>query len=138
MAATQRQIKRMRVAIYILAAVAAALAIYLYVEQLPPPAHKYDAFAKCIANTSTTFYGAFWCPHCAEQKNKFGTGAQYLPYVECSTPDGSAQNETCKAKGIAEYPTWYFPDGSTSTGVTSLNIISQKTGCALPTSTTPA
>src|ERR1700685_2890359 len=56
------------IAIYILLGVSAALSIFIYIENMPPPAHLYDALAKCIAETSTTFYGAFWCPHCAEQK----------------------------------------------------------------------
>lgn len=123
----------MRIVIWILSAVAITLGIYIYIQQMPPPNGKYDAFAKCIANTSTTFYGAWWCPHCHDQKNEFGDAAKYLPYVECANPDES-ENAVCKAAGIASYPTWFFPDGSTSTGVASLDALSQKTGCPLPTS----
>ena len=33
-------------------------------------------------------YGAFWCSHCYEQKQKFGLDAmQAFPYVECF-PEG--------------------------------------------------
>jgi hypothetical protein len=131
----EKSIKRMRIAIWILVAIAAAAGGYLYVKSAPPPNGKYDSFAKCIANTSTTFYGAFWCPHCHDQKNEFGNSAQYLPYVECSLPDGSTQTQVCIDKNIQSYPTWYFPDGSSSTGELSLDILSQKTGCPLPTST---
>ncbi len=133
-AKTQRTIRRLRITIYILAGVAVALSVFIYVQGLPPPAHKYDAFAKCIAQTHTTFYGAWWCPHCRAQKTQFGTGAQFLPYVECANPDQS-ETQNCINLGIKEYPTWVFPDGSTSTGDTSLSVISQKTGCPLPTST---
>ncbi|HEX4103973.1 MAG TPA: hypothetical protein VHZ04_00640 [Candidatus Paceibacterota bacterium] len=133
-AKTQRSIKRMRIAIWILAGIALVLGIYIYVSQLPPPFGKYDAFAKCISHTSTTFYGAWWCPHCHEQKNEFGDAAQYLPYVECANPDES-ETQQCKDDGVVEYPTWVYPDGSTSTGVASLELLSEKTSCALPTST---
>lgn len=123
------------IAIYILFGISAVLAVFIYIENLPPPAHLYDAFAKCIAETSTTFYGAFWCPHCAEQKAKFGTGAAFLPYHECSTPDGQSQLPSCTAVGIKNYPTWVFPDNSRLVGVQQLSTLASKTGCALPTST---
>jgi len=131
---TKQQTKKIMIAIWSLLAVAIALSIYVYVQQLPPPAHKYDAFAKCIQASGATFYGAFWCPHCAAQKREFGTGAQYLPYVECSEPNYT-ETQSCKDLGVSEYPTWVFKDGSTSTGDTSLAVLAQKTGCALPTST---
>jgi hypothetical protein len=133
--AHEKSIKRMRIATWVLVAIAVAVGLFLYIKTIPPPKGEYDAFAKCIANTSTTFYGAFWCPHCHDQKNEFGDSAQYLPYVECSLPDGSGQTQVCIDKGIQSYPTWYFPDGSTTTGVQTLETLSEKTGCALPTST---
>lgn len=133
-AATLRTIRRTRIALIIIAAFCIVLGIYVYVQTAPPPNGKYDAFAQCIANTSTTFYGAWWCPHCAAQKTEFGDAAKYLPYVECANSDTS-ENQTCIAAGIKSYPTWYFPDGTSSTGVNSLANIAQHTGCALPTST---
>jgi hypothetical protein len=105
---------------------------FIYFKNIPPPPGKYDAFAKCIAQTGTKFYGAFWCPHCAAQKAMFGDAEQYLPYTECSLPDESGQTQVCIDKDIKVYPTWYFPDGSSSTGVTDLATLSTKTGCALP------
>jgi len=91
----------------------------------------YDSLAKCIAQSSTTFYGAFWCPHCAAQKTKFGTGAQYLPYVECSLPSGSGQTQVCIDHGITQYPTWVFSDGARLVGVQTPATLATKTGCAL-------
>jgi thiol-disulfide isomerase/thioredoxin len=133
--AHEKSIKRTRIAIWILVAIAVALGAFVYIRNIPPANGKYDAFAKCIANTSTTFYGAFWCPHCQAQKKDFGNSAEYLPYVECSLPDASGQTQVCIDKGIQSYPTWYFPDGSSSTGEQSLDFIAQKTGCSLPTGT---
>ncbi len=124
--------KKQWIAIWILVAVAAALSLFIYIKTIPPPNGKYTAFAKCIAQTSTTFYGAFWCPHCQNQKREFGDAAHYLPYVECSTPDAQGELQVCKDKGVKNYPTWYFPDGSSSTGEQSLQTLSQKSGCPLP------
>jgi hypothetical protein len=129
----KRSLRRIKYAIWIMLAICAALATYIYVQGLPPPAHMYDALAKCIAQSSTTFYGAFWCPHCAAQKTKFGTGAQYLPYVECSLPSGSGQTQVCIDHDIVSYPTWVFADGSRLVGVQTPATLAQKTGCVLPT-----
>jgi thiol-disulfide isomerase/thioredoxin len=120
--------------VYILIGVI-VLAGVVYVIVAPPrqTAGKYDTFAQCIAKSGATFYGAFWCPHCQQQKAEFGSSAHLLPYVECSTPDGQSQTQVCKDKGIEEYPTWQFPgDASTTPGVEQLSDLAQKTGCSLP------
>ena len=94
---------------------------------------KYDGFAQCIKDAgNVTFYGAFWCPHCQNQKKIFGNSSRYLPYVECSTPDGKGQLQVCKDKNIKGYPTWHFADGSVESGEVSLAKLSEKTGCDLP------
>jgi glutaredoxin len=132
--ATEKQkksLRRIRIAILTMLAVCAALAAFVYTQGLPPPPHKYDALAKCIAQSSTTFYGASWCPHCAEQKTKFGTGAQYLPYVECAIPGKQGQAQTCTDHDIVQYPTWVFSDGSRTVGVLTPQKLAEKTGCAL-------
>jgi hypothetical protein len=130
----KKELRRIKYSIWIMLIICAALGAYVYSQSLPPPAHKYDALAKCIAQSSTTFYGAFWCPHCAAQKTKFGTGAQYLPYVECSLPSGQGQTQVCTDHDIVSYPTWVFSDGSRLVGVQTPATLAAKTGCSLPTS----
>src|SRR3989338_11299699 len=71
----------------------------------------YDDFAKCLKDKGAKFYGAFWCSHCQNQKKLFESSEKYLPYVECSTPDGNGQLEVCKKENIQAYPTWQFSDG---------------------------
>jgi hypothetical protein len=93
---------------------------------------KYDAFAQCLKDKGATFYGAFWCPHCAAQKKLFGASVKYLPYQECSTPDGSAQTAECTSKNITGYPTWEFADGTRLNGEIPLATLAEKTGCTLP------
>jgi hypothetical protein len=127
----KRRLRQIRIATWILFAFSAALAIFIYTQGLAPAPHKYDALAKCISQSSATFYGAFWCPHCEEQKTKFGTGAQYLPYVECSLPSGSGRTQVCIDHNIIQYPTWAFSDGSRLVGVQTPQTLAQKTGCAL-------
>lgn len=92
----------------------------------------YDAFAVCLKDKGAAFYGAFWCPHCKNQKAMFGKSAKLLPYVECSTPDGKNQLDLCREKGIQQYPTWIFADSSRETGEVPLSKLAEKTGCQLP------
>lgn len=130
--ARERGRRKVLTASIIILAIAALIGVYSYIQSIPPAPGVYDTFAKCIAQTGTKFYGAFWCPHCHNQKNLFGTSEQYLPYVECSLPDQSGQTQICIDKNIQTYPTWVFPDGSQLTGETPLATLSQKTGCPLP------
>ncbi len=93
---------------------------------------KYDDFAKCLKDKGAVFYGAFWCSHCNNQKKAFGSAVEFLPYVECSTPDGKGQLQVCVDKNIEGYPTWVFPDGSRQSGEVPFETLSSKTGCTLP------
>lgn len=93
---------------------------------------KYDAFATCLKDKGVIFYGAFWCPHCQKQKAMFGSASKLLPYVECSTPDGKSQNQTCNDAGVQGYPTWVFPNGERKTGEQSFEDLAAQSSCVLP------
>lgn len=92
---------------------------------------QYDTFARCIKESGAAFYGAFWCPHCQDQKKEFGKSARFLPYVECSTPNGQGQLPVCTEKGIEGYPTWEFKDGTRKSEVLSVSELSGLTSCPL-------
>ena len=109
--------------------VVVGIGVWVYVQYQPAP---YDAFAKCLKEKEAIFYGAFWCPHCQKQKAMFGASAKYLPYVECSTPDGKGQLPICTDKSVDGYPTWIFADGSRLSGEISLSKLAEKTSCELP------
>ena len=96
--------------------------------------HKYDAFARCLADRGLKMYGAWWCPHCQEQKEKFNASFQYVPYVECGVKgDIHGQNPVCKQEGVKHYPTWQFPPtGERVERVFGLDELSDRTGCPLP------
>jgi thiol-disulfide isomerase/thioredoxin len=103
-----------------------------WLQNLPEKPRVYDEFALCIGEKGAVFYGAFWCPHCRNQKTMFGRSEEKLPYVECSTPDGRGQLQICEDKQITTYPTWEFENGERMTGEVSLKMLSEKTGCPLP------
>ena len=109
-----------------------ALVAWLIVTPKRVASSKYDTFAVCIKDSGATFYGAFWCSHCQSQKKLFGTSEKFLPYVECSTPDGSGQTQICTDKKITGYPTWIFKDGSILNGEVALATLAEKTSCVLP------
>jgi thiol-disulfide isomerase/thioredoxin len=111
---------------------------FLQSSSTPTGPGKYDTFATCLKDSGTVFYGAFWCPHCQAQKKLFGSSARLLPYVECSTADANGQNQICKDKNIAGYPTWMLKDGtiipndSTEGSGVKLETLAAKTSCVLP------
>ena len=114
--------------------VLALILVAVFVKEGEQGPGKYDQFAQCLGEKGATFYGAFWCPHCNDQKNIFGSSKKYLPYVECSLPNGNGQTQICIDKGIQGYPTWEFADGSRPfSGEVSLEDLSAQTGCVLPT-----
>jgi len=123
-----------KMALIIAAPIALLATAFVYFKYLPPAKGMYIDFARCIKASGAIFYGAFWCPHCENEKKLFGDSAQFLPYVECSTPDGRNQSQVCKDASVKNYPTWVFGDGSRLTGEVPLGQLAEKTGCAMPTS----
>lgn len=111
---------------------AIVIAIVLFFSFYKPSAKNYDSFAQCITSKGMAMYGAYWCPHCLDQKNMFGTSVEYINYTECSLPDNAGETAECKAAGIQSYPTWQMPDGRKVPGELSLQEISTISGCTLP------
>jgi thiol-disulfide isomerase/thioredoxin len=111
----------------------AIIGVAVFLQNRTNTPGKLDSFAQCLTDKKATFYGAFWCPHCREQKQMFGSSAKLLPYVECSTPDGQNQTAQCKEKNIMSYPTWMFANGEVKTGTIELAELASTTGCVLPT-----
>ena len=93
---------------------------------------KYDDFAKCLTEKGVVMYGAYWCPHCANQKKLFGDSWQYVTYVECDARGDNANPDLCKSKGVSGYPTWIFADGTRASKVLTLTELSVRSSCALP------
>jgi uncharacterized membrane protein/glutaredoxin len=122
------------------AAVVIALLHLNYVGVLGRPPAVEDPFARALAlhlsQRGAKMYGAYWCPHCVEQKELFGASARRLPYVECSTGgQGSRQASACLAAGIRQYPTWII-GGQRFQEVLTLTRLAELTGFQPPTSAT--
>jgi hypothetical protein len=85
---------------------------------------KYEGLATALNDKGVKFYGAFWCPHCADQEKDFGMSRQALEkiglYHECSTPDGQGELQTCKDVGVEAFPTWVFPEPIVLTGTPTI------------------
>lgn len=72
-------------------------------------AGKYDSLAKCLTDKGVKMYGAYWCPHCQNQKKAFGDSFKYINYTECADPNVEGQLEVCQKAKIESYPTWEVP-----------------------------
>lgn len=92
---------------------------------------QYDDFAQCLSEKGVKMYGAYWCPHCLDQKELFGKSWKYIDYIECSLPNRAGQTQFCQETGIKAYPTWEFPDGERIEGKLSLEQLSQNSNCDL-------
>ncbi len=85
------------------------------------------ALAEHLSKSDAKFYGASWCPHCAQQKDLFGASVKRIPYVECSPGGPQAPSApVCKEKNISSYPTWII-NGQRYTGVQPLDALAQLT-----------
>jgi phage baseplate assembly protein gpV len=111
--------------------IVAAFAVVIYLG-LRKRGGRLDAFAKCVATKQAKMYGAYWCPHCAEQKEMFESSFHYVPYVECGVPGSRDEAPACKDAGIKHFPTWQFADGERQEGTQTLLTLGAKTGCDLP------
>jgi hypothetical protein len=117
------------------APVAAAVILILHLNYTgvlgEPPATE-DPVAHALAihltQTGAKMYGAFWCPHCQEQKAYFGASANRLPYIECS-PSGqnSPPAPVCTAERITTYPTWMI-NGKRIEEVLTLKRLAEESG----------
>ena len=66
------------------------------------------ALANHLTDIGAKMYGAYWCPHCHDQKQLFGKeAASKIPYVECAEDGVNSQTEVCRSvPEVQGYPTW--------------------------------
>jgi len=102
--------------------------IGVYANQVPPPSPLAAGLAAHLRQIGGTMYGAYWCPHCQEQKELFGSAFEQVPYVECSpNGPGTPQAQECTEAGITSYPTWII-NGRTYVGLRSLEALAAASG----------
>lgn len=86
------------------------------------------ALAQHLKETGAKMYGAYWCPHCGEQKLLLGKQAfSQIDYVECDRKGKNSQTALCKAKGIHSFPTWEI-NGELHEGIQTLEKLAQLSG----------
>jgi len=114
------------VIIIVVALVLLVLGLWYFSAAVPSPYANLPQFASCIANSKATMYGAYWCPHCQNEKARFGTSFKFVPYVECTQ-----EVAKCTAANVTVYPTWIFGDGHRVEGDLPLEQLAKETGCSL-------
>lgn len=87
--------------------------------------------ARHLAATGVKFYGAYWCPHCKDQKALFGKAAALLPYIECDPRSPAGEPQVCTRANIRAFPTWDI-ENRRFEGVLSLEELARLTGYPPP------
>ena len=79
------------------------------------------ALAEQLNARDARMFGAWWCSHCADQKETLGKQAfASLTYVECAADGANSQRALCGKEDVAGYPSWQI-DGKLYPGEKSLS-----------------
>lgn len=120
---------------------AVVLGLHLHFSGLfDPAAGPEDPYLSALAvhldESGARFYGAYWCPHCIDQKTLFTASAPRLPYVEC-TPTGrnGPVSVSCMEADVRDYPTWIIA-GQRRTGVLQPSELARLSGFRGPVAAT--
>ncbi|MEM8641851.1 MAG: vitamin K epoxide reductase family protein [Cyanobacteria bacterium P01_G01_bin.54] len=90
------------------------------------------ALAQHLTQQGIRMYGAYWCPHCSEQKLLFGKQAfAEVDYVECGKDGKNARVVQCQAADIKSFPTWEIA-GELQPGIQSLEALAAVSNYAGP------
>jgi uncharacterized membrane protein len=92
------------------------------------------ALARHLREIGAKEYGAYWCPHCHEQKMLFGKeAAALIDYIECDPKGQNSRAQICQAAGanIKGFPTWEIK-GQFYSGTQSLEKLADLSGYTGP------
>jgi hypothetical protein len=85
--------------------------------------------AEKLTEKGVTMYGAFWCPHCSNQKEMFGqTAWSKVQYIECAGQGYNGSPALCAEAKIDGFPTWVFADGTQVSGERPLEDLAKQVG----------
>ena len=106
----------------------AGLMLYFLVltDPKPDPENAVDRLALCLRDRGATMYGLPTCPHCQEQKDKFGDFFKYIDYIDCSENENKCMNQR-----IESVPTWII-DGQKYDDLRERDELADKAGCDYP------
>lgn len=90
------------------------------------------SLARHLTDVGAKEYGAFWCPHCYDQKQLFGKEAfAIIDYVECDPKGKNPRPQLCEQAGITGFPTWEI-NQKLYPGVQTLENLAQLSGYQKP------
>lgn len=95
----------------------------------PKAPGKYADTARCLTDKGVTMYGAYWCSHCAEQKQQFGDDVQFITYQECDDSGKGGDRKACLDAGVTSYPTWSFPGQGNLVGTNPIFVLAKLANC---------
>lgn len=84
--------------------------------------------AEYLTEIGVKKFGAFWCPHCYEQKQLFGKEAfDKIDYIECAEGGKNPQPRVCSAANLEGFPTWDV-NGERLSGTQTLEQLADASG----------
>jgi hypothetical protein len=87
-----------------------------------------QSLAAHLQRIGAKMYGAYWCPHCTNQKDLFGEPAfRTITYIECDPKGSNPKPDLCRAAKIKGYPTWEI-GGKFYPGTQSLEDLARLSG----------
>lgn len=92
------------------------------------------ALARHLGEIGAKEYGAYWCPHCHEQKMLFGKeAAALIDYIECDPRGQNSRAQICQAAAanVKGFPTWEIK-GQFYSGTQSLEKLADLSGYTGP------
>ncbi len=116
--------KRMKYLVSALIIVAVVATFFFFYKGGSDSDKNLDEFAQCLSDNGAVMYGTDWCPHCQEQKKRFGDSFEHIVFVDCDV------GSTCKDNGVEGYPAWDV-GGERLRGVQPLEKLAEMTGCKL-------
>lgn len=82
-------------------------------KDIPPPpvtatsSERSLKIGEDLKSLDAKMFGAYWCSHCYEQKQRLGKEAYAnVQYFECSKEGLNSKLDMCKEKKVPGYPTW--------------------------------
>ena len=88
-----------------------------------------EEIAKCMTEKGAIMYGSISCPHCSDQKARFGDAIKFINYLECNAYESPEDAKICIEKGIEALPTWDLPNGERILGNHPISELTEKAGC---------
>ena len=111
-------------------AIAVSMSALVVLAACSGPSYGKEALASCLADKDVKMYGAYWCSHCENQKNAFGSAFNIIDYVECDPKGNDARPAECAEAGIKGYPTWEI-GGKLYPGEQPLDRLAALAGCEM-------